>query len=65
MLDNEIECLKETCHPSLLRYEHSFRTQNNCYIITEYCPGGDLAKLIRERASFTEEEAGRLFLQIL
>ncbi len=64
MLETEIECLKETRHPSLLRYEHSFKTANNCYIITEFCAGGDLARLIKERGSFNEEEAGRLFLQI-
>lgn len=55
MLQTEIECFKETNHLHLLRYENSFFTVNNCYIITEYCSKGDLAKLIKESGGMLEE----------
>lgn len=54
MLQTEIECFKETRHPNLLRYENSFFTLNNCYIITEYCSAGDLSKYIKERGGVSE-----------
>jgi serine/threonine protein kinase len=64
MLNTEIECFREVQHPNVLRYCNSFFTANNCYIVTEYCPGSDLSKLMKTKGKIPEQEAAQLFLQI-
>lgn len=64
MLSTEIACFREVSHPHLLRYENSYFTVNNCYIITEYCSQGDLSKMLKDNRRFAEEEVGKLFHQI-
>jgi|JI6StandDraft_1071083.scaffolds.fasta_scaffold07370_8 serine/threonine protein kinase len=32
-------------------------TVNNCYIVTEYCSGGDLATYLKQRGRLSEKEA--------
>lgn len=54
MLNTEIECFREVKHPNVLCFHNSYFTVNNCYIITEYCPGGDLAKVIRQKGKMPE-----------
>lgn len=37
LLDNEISILESLDHPNLLRLLDLYYTENNCYLITEYC----------------------------
>lgn len=64
MLHTEIECFRELRHRNVLRYINSYFTANNCYIVTEFCPGSDLAKVLKQRGRISEQEAGDLFMQI-
>jgi len=49
-----LECFKKINHVNLLKYIDSYETINNCYIITEYCEGGDLEKQLRNKGKITE-----------
>lgn len=42
LLQNEIKILKELEHPNIIKMHDVFYTENNCYIITDYCEGGTL-----------------------
>ncbi len=42
LLQNEIKILKELDHPNIIKMHDVFYTENNCYIITQYCEGGTL-----------------------
>jgi len=64
MLQTEIDCFREVRHPNVLRYINSFFTTNNCYIITEYCAGSDLAKILRQRGRLAEAESKKYFIEI-
>ena len=44
LLQTELKCIKKISHPNLLKYIDSYETVNNCYIITEFCEGGDMEK---------------------
>lgn len=46
LLQNQIKILKELDHPNIIKMHDVFYTQNNCYIVTEYCEGGTLQSQI-------------------
>ncbi|KAJ2613046.1 Calcium/calmodulin-dependent protein kinase type I [Coemansia sp. RSA 1365] len=64
---NEINMLKRLSrkHPNLVTLVDHFETQNNTYVITELCTGGELFKYIHERSSLEEAEAAHVMRQIV
>ena len=47
---NEIAMLKAIDHPNVLKYFECYVDEHNYYIVTEYCPGGELlAAIVKER----------------
>lgn len=42
LLQSEIDLLKVLKHPNVLNCYEILSSSNNCYIVTEYCNGGDL-----------------------
>ncbi len=55
LLRSEIAVIKKLRHPNLLRCHSVLMTVNNCYIVTEYCSGGDLASLLKRRGPLSEK----------
>ncbi|KAM3134202.1 hypothetical protein pb186bvf_013720 [Paramecium bursaria] len=64
LLQSEIAVLKKIDSPYLLKVNDIFETQNNTYIITEYCEQGDLADIV-ENQILTETRALEILDQIL
>lgn len=66
---NEIRLLASVHHLCVLRYYEAFVEDEKLYIVTEYCPHGDLQnKIDRQKAKskyFEEDEIWSMFLQIL
>jgi serine/threonine protein kinase len=48
-LEIEIDVLRKVHHSNILRCLDVYSTFNNCYIITEYCDGGDLKSVLDQR----------------
>lgn len=46
LLQSEIECLRSLNHKNILKLHKVFQTQNNTYIITDFCESGDLSSKI-------------------
>lgn len=44
--------LKELNHPNVIRCYDVFTSKNNCYIVTEFCDGGDLEKILEGKKYF-------------
>lgn len=65
LLKNEISALKAFNSKNILQLYDVFQTQNNTYIITEYCDSGDLNNLIKKRGRLEESDALRLMIDIL
>ncbi len=61
-LKNEITILSKIDHPGVIKLKDIQRTENNFYLIMEFCNGGDLEKLKEIRSKFTELEA-RIIMQ--
>lgn len=58
-----MECIKKINHPHLLKYIDSYETINNCYIVTEFCDGGDLEKHLQVKGRMSENEFIKFFAQ--
>ena len=65
MFLNEIEVLKKFDHPNIIKILSYFRTANRFYLLTEYCPGGELFDKIIEMNQFSEVEAALIMKQLL
>lgn len=64
LLQSEIAIIKTLRHPNLLTCENVFITINNCYIMTELCPTGDLATEINKKGRLRGVEALKIMLDI-
>lgn len=64
-LQSEIEILTKISHPNIVHLETNFRSQNNFYLVYEYCNGGTLEDYIKYHNNIKEKDALKLFSQIL
>ena len=51
---DEIEILKRLDHPDIVKINEFYNTNDNYYIINEYCPGGELYDIITDDLNETE-----------
>lgn len=65
MLDNEIDILRRLSHPNILRFENVYRTATHCYLITEYCPHGDLLEYVTKHGKLCEKEAVAIISEVV
>jgi len=47
LLNNEIEIHQQLKHPHIVHFEDVLYTAHHCYLITEYCEGGNLDKYMK------------------
>lgn len=52
-------------HTNILRLIESFDTEENCYLVLEYCDGGEIFNKIIEYTYFSEDLARHVFVQLL
>ncbi len=62
--NNEIEALQSLYHPNIIRLVEIYSTDNNKYLVMEYCEGGDLETVINN-GKLVGEELGLLVLKDL
>ena len=65
MLEGEIDALKKLNHQNIMKCFDIYSTQNNCYIITEFCNEGDLENLLKKRDKLPESEVIPIFRDIV
>ena len=69
-LSNEISLLKKIHHPNIVRLIDLKKTKSHCYIVMEYCNGGDLKGCLKKykeihRRAFPEDLVQYLMRQIV
>lgn len=47
MVDREIELIRVLDHPNIVSFERLIQQDEARYLVMEYCPGGDLHKLLQ------------------
>ena len=60
LLQSEIDLLKVIKHPNVLHCYEVLSSTNNCYIVTEYCSGGDLETRLQKQGALSEREFRRI-----
>ena len=68
-LKTEIDLLRATDHPNIIKLYETFEDRNNLYLIMEECNGGELfarlAKNAKNNKMYTEKDAAKIMKQIL
>ena len=70
LLSNEITLLKKINHPNIVRLIDLKKTKSHCYIVMEYCNGGDLSGCLKKykaayRRPFPEEIVQYIMRQVV
>lgn len=65
LLENEIKVLRSCNNSNIIKLYDIRKTQNNIYLIIEYCNEGDLMQYLKKRGKLTEEETVEFLVQIL
>ena len=63
-IHNEIEILKEVKHENIVEMYEIIETPEACYIVMEYCQGGDLHQYVKEKKQLDEYEVQSIVYQI-
>ena len=61
----ERNVLTNSQHPFIVQLKFAFQTQNKLYLILDFCPGGDLSKLIRKQGKLSESTTKIYIAEIL
>ncbi|OMJ86343.1 hypothetical protein SteCoe_12195 [Stentor coeruleus] len=61
----ECKILKSIIHNFIIPLYWAFQTPNNVYMVFEYCPYGDLAKLLAEKGPMPERQAKIYIAEVL
>jgi hypothetical protein len=61
----ERNVLSGSHHPFIVQLNYAFQSKNHLYMILEYCPGGDLGKLLIRKGKLSEEVSRIYIAEIL
>lgn len=61
----ERNVLSYTKHPFIVNLNYAFQTRDKLFLILDYCPGGDLARVLQKERKFSEERARIYISEIL
>ena len=68
-MKEEIQILQKLDHQNIIKYFEAFQDPKYVYIVTEYCPNGDLFDFIKEEVTkngqFKESEAAEMIKTLL
>lgn len=65
LLENEIKVLRSCENPNIIRLYDIKKTNNNIYLMLEFCNEGDLMQYLKIKKKLVEEEAVEIFVQII
>lgn len=61
----EIHHHRQLRHPNIVALYEVLSTESAIFIVSEYCPNGELFDLLTETGRFTEQQAQRYFRQLV
>jgi calcium-dependent protein kinase len=61
----ELEILKSADHPNIINFYEIYQDENNFFIVTEFCEGGELFDHIMEKGTLSEKEAAIIILKVV
>lgn len=64
-LMNEVRIFHNLNHRNILRFNNWYETRNHLWIIAEYCPGGDLFRLLEEDKKLPEKTVKKFAKELI
>lgn len=64
-MKSEIQILQKLNSKYVVKFVETFSSTNNLYLVTEFCPGGDLDDCITKRGPLDDRQAKRLLAQLV
>ena len=64
-LMNEVRIFHNLDHPNVLKFHNWYETRNHLWIIFEYCPGGDLLKLLEDDKKLPEQNIKKFAFELV
>lgn len=64
-MEHEVNLLRNTDHPNILKVYEQYDDYNNIDIVTEVCSGGELSDLFKINNNITEKTIASIINQIL
>ena len=52
-------------HPNVIALENVYQSSSHCYLITEYCGGGDLLKFMTKAGRMSEDQALEIAAEVV
>ena len=62
---NEAQILSELNHPNIIKFYEYIESKNHMWAVTEYCPGGDLLKLVEQDKALPVKTVKGFMIDIL
>jgi len=62
---NEINILRQLDHPNIIKLHEIWEWNEVCFLVLEYCSGGELFHYILEKKHLNEKEAASIMKQLL
>ena len=63
-VEAEISILQSIEHPNVMRLHEVQTTARHVYLILEYCPGGDLMQVIRDKGPQSEAQTRQYLVEL-
>jgi calcium-dependent protein kinase len=63
-IENEINILKNVCHPNIIKLFEVYNEENSYYLINEFCSEGDLCKYLVDNGKLPENIVKPIMYQI-
>lgn len=64
-IQTEKDILSLINHPFIVRLHFAFQTESHLFLVMEYCPGGDLSKMLEKKKKFEEATVRKYACEIL
>lgn len=61
----ERDVLSYTKHPFIVSLNYAFQTRTKLFLILDFCPGGDLGRILHREHRFTEQRARMYLCEVL
>jgi protein-serine/threonine kinase len=61
----ERDVLSYTKHPFIVSLNYAFQTETKLFLILDFCPGGDLGRILQREGRFSEDRARKYLTEVL
>lgn len=61
----ERKILSTINHPFVVKLHYAFQSETKLYLVMDYCPGGDMLKMIKSKGTLQEDDVRKYTAEIV